>query len=328
MPQHELVAWLPRLVQLMEQDPGGRGLAGVTSAEAPGAKLELGAAAAELAERGTAVGIVTGFPILSAAGAAETDGPPGALYFARACLALGMRVDFICDPLIQGVIELGRAHWSLDCEILGLDSREQCLDRGWSHLVSIERPGPTHTLESLQAQRRAGDVPFAAFAALGDSTERSGCRNMRGERLDDFVAPLWQLFAEIRARNLPITTLGLIDGGNEIGAGALPWETIARRVRHGEQIACRTDTDYTLVAGVTDWAAYALSLAMLGAADRLPLAAPWTVAAQFGLLRLLVEQGGLVDGVTGQAVLAVDGLTPDVYLGCLGYMRRMCGLVD
>ena len=337
----DLEACAPPLEACMAQDPGGRGLAGIDPAEAPGAELSLAAAARELALRGRSIGIVTGFPILSAGGAAETDGPPGALYLARACLSLGMKVDFVCDPLIRRAIELGCAALGLDCGMLPFEADgpsgqatswqrplEGCLARGWSHLISIERPGPTHTRASLAAQPRLGPAPEAEFLVEQADAEMDCCRNMRGDAIDAWAAPAWRLFERIRAEKLPIATLGLIDGGNEIGAGSLPWEVIARRVRHGGRIACRTPTDYTLVAGVTDWAAYALSLATLAAANRLELARDWTVAAQAGLIRRLVDEAKLVDGVSGTTAERVDGLALDDYLGALGNMRGACLLSE
>jgi len=325
----------------MARDPGGRGLAGIDSSEAPGAELSLAAAATELAARGRSLGIVTGFPILSAGGVAETDGPPGALYLARACLALGMQVDFVCDPLIRRAIEIGCAALELDCNIVPFEAAgpadvadswqrplEECLGRGWSHLISIERPGPTHTLASLEAQRRAGPAPQAEFLAAQGDAELGCCRNMRGAALDAWAAPLWRLFEQIRAEKRPVATLGLVDGGNEIGAGSLPWEVIVRRVRHGGRIACRTPTDFTLVAGVTDWAAYALSLALVAAANRLELALHWTCAQQAALIRCLVDEAKLVDGVSGIAAERVDGLDHDGYLGILGDMRVACSLAE
>lgn len=321
----------------MAQDPGRRGLTGFPAALAPAADLELHSAAQELARGGTAVGVVTGFPILAAGGAAETDGPPGAIYLARACRALGMRVDFVCDPLIRGALELGLRSSSLECEILdvarpaadrpawraGLD---RCLQRGWSHLVAIERPGPIHTYETFLAQQRLGPPPISPFLAEMPADLQGTCRNMRGAALDDFAAPLWQLFEEVSRRGLPIRTLGLIDGGNEIGAGSLPWELVAARVPHGGRIACRVPCDHTLIAGVTDWAACALALAILGIAGRIERAAEWTCAQQAELVTLLVNEGGLVDGASGERALRVDGLPLDVYLGYLGNMRVACGL--
>src|SRR5438876_433702 len=66
-------------------------------------------------------------------------------------------------------------------------------------------------------------------------------------------APLDELFAAG-----PWDTIAIGDGGNEIGMGALSRPLIARHVAHGETIACVTPARHLIVAGVSNWGAYAL----------------------------------------------------------------------
>ena len=47
--------------------------------------------------------------------------------------------------------------------------------------------------------------------------------------------------------------------------GKLPWATIRKNVPQGGVVACRVATDYLIVAGVSNWGAYALSRAGDGA---------------------------------------------------------------
>jgi hypothetical protein len=319
--------WQESLSRLLGADPGRRGLAGLPRAVAPGARLGLLDAAQELAERGRSIGLVTGFPIVGGAGvAAETDGPLGALYLARACLALGMQVDFVCDDLVRPAIELGRKRYGLSAaRVQPFDTASRSPPGGWTHLIAIERPGPTHTLESFLRQRRTAAPPMAAFETAAPPAERGKCRNMRGLPIDDHAAPLWTLF-EAATHSGAVVTLGLIDGGNEIGAGSIPWEVIGERVAGGAQIACRVPTDFTLAAGISNWAAYALSLSLAVLGYKLDAAQTWTAKAQGALLAELVERAGLVDGISGQRVPRVDGLDADEYLGHLGKMRAACGL--
>src|SRR5205807_1527308 len=56
-----------------------------------------------------------------------------------------------------------------------------------------------------------------------------------------------------------LPTIGVGDGGNEIGMGKIPWDVIRRNVPNGGLIACRVPTDYLIVAGVSNWGAYALA---------------------------------------------------------------------
>ncbi|HEY1377287.1 MAG TPA: glutamate cyclase domain-containing protein, partial [Gemmataceae bacterium] len=109
------------------------------------------------------------------------------------------------------------------------------------------------------------------------------------------------------------TTIGIGDGGNEIGMGKVPWETIRRNVPQGGVVACRVATDHLIVAGVSNWGAYALAtgvrLLKRAAAD------PdlYDAARERELLRVMVEAGPLVDGVTGERTVTVDGLTFERY---------------
>ena len=109
------------------------------------------------------------------------------------------------------------------------------------------------------------------------------------------------------------TTIGIGDGGNEIGMGKLPWSTIRKNVPHGGEVACRVPTDYLIVAGVSNWGAYALATGirlLRGAAADPEL---YDVNRERELLRLMVDAGPLVDGVTGERTLTVDGLTFERY---------------
>ena len=54
-------------------------------------------------------------------------------------------------------------------------------------------------------------------------------------------------------------TIGIGDGGNEIGMGKIPHETIVKNIPNGDLIHCRVPTDHLIVAGVSNWGAYALA---------------------------------------------------------------------
>ena len=89
------------------------------------------------------------------------------------------------------------------------------------------------------------------------------------------------------------------------------------------RIACRIATDYTIIGGVSDWAAYALALGvarLLGLADRQEA---WTAKAQGDVVRHLVERAGAIDGITRLSKPTVDGLPLEVYLEPLVEMRKL-----
>ncbi|HEY1785539.1 MAG TPA: glutamate cyclase domain-containing protein, partial [Pirellulales bacterium] len=200
--------------------------------------------------------------------------------------------------------------------------------RGLTHLVSIERPGPSHTLESLRAQPRETPPADALFAAEVPERDRNRCHNMLGDDIDCQTAKAERLF-ELIQRELPeVATIGIGDGGNEIGMGTFAWETLRAALGSavGGRVVSRIATRYTLLAGVSDWAAYVLALGICSLRDGQRVAAGWNTQSQRELIEMLVSEAGAVDGVTGRPTATVDGLELDTYLAPLAELRRQCGM--
>ena len=134
---------------------------------------------------------------------------------------------------------------------------------------------------------------------------------MRGHIITEKMFPAHRLFEPQKRRYF---TIGIGDGGNEIGMGKIPWETIAKNVPNGGLVACRVPTDYNIVCGVSNWGAYGLAAGVwhlrgmpfdeeLFSADR-----------ERELWEKVLREAVLVDGVTGQRTLTVDGLSWDDYI--------------
>lgn len=337
----------PRLAELercIRFDPGGRGLASWSGEGSP--LLEGGVAkAVRLLQgmQGTIV-LVSGFAILSAdPPAAETDGPLGALVLGRTLHELGKRVAFLTDELAKPLFRTGipRMFWGpgprIGLSVMGRDhacdgavlaERFQSDDaqEAPGGLVAIERVGP-----NFDPNAPGGDPPSAAFAEAfrrGVPEAHWGRpHNMRGLPIDHLTAPLHRLFEAPRERRVP--TIGVGDGGNEIGMGCVPAEIAAAAVANGMgiRIACRTKCDAAVLAGVSNWGAYAMALGLAAecgdsrAADA--ATNPQTVA---DLLASLVEEAGAVDGTTGKPTRTVDGLPWECEADMLRALRRIVGL--
>ncbi len=285
------------------------------------------------------IGVVTGFYIADAnPPAGETDGPLGALFLARALTPLGIRVNLIPDYFCKGALHAGleasrgcRAESDLVKVILG-DSPppssgwSELLDMGFrpafgplfelTHLIALERGGPSHTRESLQAQAGCTARGFINRVRAGKcclKNRRDGLYSMRGRDLSEYMGPTHRFF-ENAARPPRITTIGIGDGGNEIGMGKIPWDVIRRNIPNGGLIACRVPTDHLIVCGVSNWGAYALAagVALLRGAKLDP--SLFDPEKERELLRIMVEKGPLVDGVTGRPTVTVDGLSFDEYV--------------
>lgn len=226
------------------------------------------------------VGIVSGCYI-PAANAGETDGPPGAKALGDALIKLGITVDYITDG------------WNLvQFEAMYIDPILEVSDylhsSKPSHLVSIERIG------------QGVDGRY---------------RNMLGEDITCMIAPLDELF--LTAHEQGIITIGIGDGGNEIGMGKVFAETLAN-IKHGQEIATVVSTDLCIVAGVSNWGAYGLvgALSILTKQDLLP-----TVDEAAQAIQLIVSFGA-VDGVTHRNEETVDGIPLSGSIQILENIRR------
>ncbi len=241
--------------------------------------------------------IVTGFFIPHAQPpCGETDGPLGAIFLAQAGQSLGIKVVLVTDAFCRRALEIGLLACDLKTTVPVLmlpDRRYEGAYRGWlrkytepTHLLALERVGPSFD---------------------------DRCRNMHGRDVTEEMDPAHLLFEDAARQMTPLCTIGVGDGGNEIGMGKIPPDVIGRNIPNGERIACRVPTDYLIVAGVSNWGAYALAAGVaILRRQRLP-ASLFDTERERELLRILVEQGPLVDGVTARQTVTVDDLSFDDY---------------
>ena len=337
-------AALIEIERLIRRDPARRGLIATEDSRGPLCPGHLGEAAIDLAERGKFVVIVTGFYIPGAVPpAAETDGPPGAVMLASALIRCGMSVQIATDEFCRRALEVALREMQLPESLVtvpGSTASEidrwfqetSALRREWSHLIAIERVGPSHHRRSIQQQQlelafshSAADL--AEFERLVPESEQDHCYNMRGVCLDDVTPPLHRLF-ELARDSQRIKTIGIGDGGNEIGMGSIGWNELRQRLNHAAaaRIPCRIPTDWTIVAGVSNWGGMALAAATLLLRDEAASLQSWTTEQQRHLLERLVIEGPAVDGITRLPEPTVDGLPFLTYIQPWEGIRRVAGL--
>src|SRR5262249_42533259 len=193
MDSSELISEIDAAVRC---DPARRGLISAEDRFGPLCPGHLAGAASRLASHARNVAIVTGFFIPAGdPPAAETDGPPGALVLAQTLLALGIESRVITDGYCFSALAAAARAADFPSERLARypHSAEQpcspATTAEWrsefwraaadlSHLIAIERVGPSHTIESLAAQPRAGTPPLDQFAAKVPPEHRDHCHNM------------------------------------------------------------------------------------------------------------------------------------------------------
>lgn len=214
--------------------------------------------------------LTTGFYI-AGCGTGETDGPPGTVFLAKALQALGFtpvivtddhcEAFFACEhlPTVCPAVNDGEAFY----EAL-LEEYKPTL------LISIERCGEN---------------------AKGDYA------NMRGVSIADRTAKVDRLFELGAKRGIP--TIGVGDGGNEIGMGNVA-DVIAKQL---SLVPCVTTVEHLVIATVSNWGAYGLCayLARFSGLDLLP--GYDTVMAYLERIVAL----GCVDGVNKVCAATVDG---------------------
>ncbi|QEN06569.1 DUF4392 domain-containing protein [Oceanispirochaeta crateris] len=255
--------------QRIQQDPGNRGLANwaVQNQILPSALSLL---------RGDHILLATGFYILKAE-TIETDGPPGALILADTLVKAGKKVTILFDSHSEGIFKAGMKYidssvnyCSLDVE-KKIDSSELFTDKT-THFIALERPG------------KAADGKYYNFA---------------GRDISSYHASLDEVFTLSREKN--IITIGIGDGGNELGMGLVS-DAVDLHIQ--KKLSCRTSADYCICAGVSNWAGYGTA-ALISRMMEKNLMQRTEVLQN--IIRDIVEAGA-VDGVTGKQDITVDGL--------------------
>eukprot|EP01048_Picozoa_sp_COSAG05_P003440 COSAG05_NODE_157_length_15666_cov_29.830410_16_plen_395_part_00 len=253
--------------ELISQDEGGRGMAALVL------RGELMRAVGALS-RSKHVGVVTGFPCLIDEGGSvreglatpqETDGPPGAVAIAKAVLgqAADTSVTVFTDEVNAGVVQScidahglagGWEHHggrvpSLRCFPAAATRPAADWHTSWADV--LRQPGG---LDCLVAIERAGPAADGRYYTMG------------AKDMTHLLAPLDQLFVFAAAygqleRPLTGGTIGIGDGGNELGMGKVIG-AVHEHIRRGTKIGCVVPSDVLVACSVSNWGGYALGAAL------------------------------------------------------------------
>jgi hypothetical protein len=238
--------------------------------------------------RKTAI-VATGFYILSAH-APETDGPPGAIAIAKALDALGFDVFLVSDR-----------HTA---PLLAID--------GFRKHEVIEFPITDHKT----SRKIARNILFELQPDVTISIERCGMNaagkhlNMRGKDISPYTAKVDYLFLDQE------NTIGIGDGGNEIGMGNLTEEV--KKIPSLVPDPATTPVNKLVIASVSNWGGYGLvaALSELTQRDLMP-----TVTWDRDIITELAARGA-VDGISGHRKPAVDNLTTEQHSWVVAELRK------
>jgi Domain of unknown function (DUF4392) len=252
--------------------------------------------------------LLTGFSVDD--GLPETDGPLGTAALGHVLKVLGKEVTYVADPTNTPILEAVLK--SLNSEIT---------------------PVITFDAEHGNAQNPANNLldkytPDAVIAIeLPSRTENGTRHNMRGINIDGFNGPVDQIVIEANKRS-SIKTVGVGDGGNEVGMGGL---TGIPKALDGSLMAASVEVDFPVTAWNSNLGAEAIGAVMLaqaGELDQLHSQDQQTAMIQAALT------AGAVDGVTrgsiagepstdGKYITGVDGFSPRAHAGILEILKNI-----
>ena len=237
------------------------------------------AAAYALAHPGPAL-IATGFYILMS-DAPETDGPPGAFAIGAALRALGRPVAYVADAPMAAMMAAWLAQTGDPSPVIDFP-------------ISADDGANARAVDGIIAER----APALLVSIERCAPDAAGIyRNMRGRDISPQTARIDRLFA----RGLP--SIGIGDGGNEIGMGNLAAAVAAAPPLPDHPAV--TGCDRLIAASVSNWGGYGLTAALSVATGRNLL--PRADADAAGI-RYLVDAGA-VSGVSGEHDYLVDEFT-------------------
>lgn len=245
-------------------------------------------------KRGGNVIVTSGFTILTS-DRCETDGPLGSIVLGKLIGKMGAHLILLTDPDYLDLFEA-------ICISAGLTSF-QCLG------FPIE-----HDQAKVETTKIFDEFSPVAIIAI----ERPGWNrkfvyhNMLGQDISSKTAKVDYIFNHAQlSRTL---TIGIGDGGNEIGMGNIagtinehvPFGSVCRCPCRGG-IASITKVDHLIVSSVSNWGGYGLA-AILARLANVPF--EHTPNDERRLIKAAVKAGA-VDGVTGKSIPAVDGVDMD-----------------
>ncbi len=291
--ERETLDKIARLESICSQDVG-RGIDSLVKAAKGGL---LGAARSIAEHPHPNVAIITGFFMPNGnPPCPETDGPIGSALLAATLHELGISVRIVTDSLCSQTVKTAVVAAGIS-EDIPLD------------IVAVgEVKQNQHSVTSLLEFWKSSALPISHIISI----ERAGpgkddiIRNMRGQDVTAYTAPLHLLFESKK-----IISVGIGDGGNELGMGNISREIIASSIRHGEKIACKIKCDYLIVCGVSNWGATGilLALSLLRTDWKAVILKKLNPEIEFYILETLINQGLAIDGIRGIPSLSVDNLS-------------------
>lgn len=250
----------------------------------------------------------------------ETDGPVGAISLAKGFDQFSSANSIIVAeketlPILRAV---GYAS--------GLNVvRPEDIKRAKHAITLLEFP-----VEREVAEKKAREIIENYKPSLIISVEKVGANeaeiyhNMKGYDISRHAAKVENLLEEAKKKSIP--SIGIGDGGNEIGMGKIK-ETVKKIVPYGSKCQCECqkgiaadfETDVLVVATVSNWGAHAIIAVLSLLAARDFLHSPEVES------RMLSEaaRGGAIDAMSGYANGDCDGISSATHSSIVQIMKEI-----
>jgi hypothetical protein len=263
---------------------------------------------------------------LVAPGYGESDGPPGAVALARALrLALkAIPIIVVDDCLVPGVRQIAQA---AGFHYVNPDISHHSVELNKLLTLSVLSLPREHEQAQAEAVEMINRFKPAACIAIerGGMNDAGMIHNMAGRETGETQAKLDYLF--LAARSQGILTLGIGDGGNEIGMANIA-DAIREHIPYAKQCQCpcgegltpSTLVDLLITANMSNWGAYAI--AALLAASTGVLTALNTPEKEERVLNAAAA-AGFHDAIYGSVAPSVDGCPIEIQLAMVQLMQEV-----
>lgn len=257
----------------------------------------------------------------------ETDGPPGAAALARCVnLASGAVPVLAVEPdLVPAAERVVRGAGLV--ALTPQEARKAAQSDHPIHAASVI-PWPSDLAEARKSSRQVLDDlrPVAVVAIEKGGMNRHGrIHTRKGHDVTGPIAKVDPLVEMAAARD--IATIGIGDGGNEIGMGNIR-DDVRRDIPFGGACVCpcrggiapETEVDALVVAAVSNWGAYGVEACLASLSNV-------TDAMHDSTLETLALQAaadaGLMDGITGHVEPSADGLRAEVHASVVSLLHSL-----
>lgn len=254
----------------------------------------------------------------------ETDGPLGAASLGRVVdFGLGARTVYVCDePHVDPIVATVQA--------TGLSVIDQARfeQRPHTALVDIHPPGPEQGKTFAATLLDRYQPSAVVFVEKTGPNARGIHHSIMGTAKDPDETGHAFYLADL-ARQRGIVTIGVGDGGNEIGNGVI-YDAVREIQPYGATCQCPcgdgvatvTATDVLVSASISNWGAYGIA-AQLAYELKQPDLFQTEEMEDF-MLRQCVAAGG-TDGAYAAQVLYVDGTSSHTQRALVTMLREIIG---